>query len=611
MLVAFTGCKKKLATISKPNSTAKSVYITLNSGDDSKVVVTPVFEDPETHQIYAKVEFEDGDKIYVGNNGKYCGYLEYDDETHNFRGTVAPESENDYLHFYFMGNKTPSASLETNTTTAFYVNITDQTSKYPVISYARSTKLYKSGLTSYSAKLQNYCAIVKFLITNVNDGYIPASNAISITGMNNIVAVNFDANNYATSTTGNPYVFSKYGEGDITLHPEDEVGYVRWAILVPQSKVNKAQASGAGCFTLSENDFTVPIILANQYKPDGISIKLHQPEAKAFCVNKNYAQVTFAPGNLKLTRANTSVDWSTGTWSFMANQHDYSPTVTTNVAENYATSTEISHFGWGTSGYDINADPDATSDSYATNYQPYCTTKAIHNTSPDDNHPLNPYHYGPSWTSTEAGNGVHIAGTKFDWAVYHAIYNPITQETDPAGTWRTISSAEMKFILGPNISVAPTYYGNNPNTRRSATVNGVPNARFAKAYLFGTIHGLIIFPDGYVHPDGVPGPEYINVMNDKAAWNANKYTVPQWNAMQVAGAVFLPAAGSRDYTSISSVGSSLFYWTSSYNNYQTPGSTENRAEYACNVRIDDDEVISESRTQRYRGCTIRLVKDVE
>ena len=144
----------------------------------------------------------------------------------------------------------------------------------------------------------------------------------------------------------------------------------------------------------------------------------------------------------------------------------------------------------------------------------------------------------------------------------------------------------------------------------------MPNARFAKAYLFEQIHGLIIFPDGYVHPEKVPdtdieipGPEYINVMNDDAAWNANTYTVAQWNAMQVAGAVFLPAAGTRDGKNINNLGTSLYYWTSSYYNYKNE--TENRAKFAWNLRVDNDEVVSESRAHRWRGCTIRLVKDVE
>lgn len=141
MLLGFTQCKKE-----QPAPQAESVRITLTVDDgnkDSRVIVDPTgHHDPD----FATVTFEEGDVIYVGNNGKYCGFLTYDGT--NFTGTINPTSgdnENtDYLHFYFMGNKTPSniiesgesaAALAPNSTTSFDVNITDQTAKYPVISY--------------------------------------------------------------------------------------------------------------------------------------------------------------------------------------------------------------------------------------------------------------------------------------------------------------------------------------------------------------------------------------------------------------------------------------------------------------------------------------------
>lgn len=67
LVFGITGCKKNKETISNP-AAVEGVHITLDvCGDDgSKVVVTPGYENPVTHEIYANVVYENGDKIYVG-----------------------------------------------------------------------------------------------------------------------------------------------------------------------------------------------------------------------------------------------------------------------------------------------------------------------------------------------------------------------------------------------------------------------------------------------------------------------------------------------------------------------------------------------------------------
>lgn len=249
LVLGFTQCKKEQPVPQNENQ-AEGVRITLNLGDDnSKVVVTPGFYNSETGETYAKVEFEAGDVIYVGNNGAYCGYLEYNGSTNKFEGEVTPTSEDDYLHFYFMGNKGAKSQPSS-------VSITDQTAEYPVISYAHSTVKYASGTTSYSAKLQNYCAIVKF---TTND--IPTATAVTVKGMQNTVSVDFGKNNAAESKLGiNPYTPGQSGDGDIILHAESNTE--RWAILLQQDEVTNATASATG-YTFKT--FTVPAIENNQY----------------------------------------------------------------------------------------------------------------------------------------------------------------------------------------------------------------------------------------------------------------------------------------------------------------------------------------------------------
>ena len=70
--------------------------------------------------------------------------------------------------------------------------------------------------------------------------------------------------------------------------------------------------------------------------------------------------------------------------------------------------------------------------------------------------------------------------------------------------------------------------------------------KFAKAYLMGTTHGVIIFPDNYVHPDGLAEVQGMN-NTGSTSWNLNTFTEEEWIQMETAGAVFLPLAGSRTY----------------------------------------------------------------
>ena len=237
--------------------------ITLNvdgGNNNSRVNVNPTgHTDPD----YATVTFETGDVIYVGNNGAYVGCLTYNGS--NFSGNIDDSNLNeaDYLHFYFMGNKGPANSEPTEA-----VSITDQTAEYPVISYAHSTDLFKSDVHSYSAKLQNYCAIVKF---TTND--IPTATAVTVKGMQNTVSVDFGKNNAAESKLDiNPYTPGLSGDGDIILHAVSNTE--RWAILLAQDEVENATVTATG---YENGTCTVPEIVNNTYHSTGVSVDYPEP----------------------------------------------------------------------------------------------------------------------------------------------------------------------------------------------------------------------------------------------------------------------------------------------------------------------------------------------
>lgn len=256
-LLLMPSCKQKVETVNtSPQAPTNGIHITLNVGDGSKVIVDP------DGIPYATVTFEENDIIYVGNNGAYCGYLEHDGT--NFTGTVNPSSEDDYLHFYFMGNK---------------------------------------GGT---------------------------------------VSVNFAAN--CGATTGQPYSFSKSGNGKIKLHAKSNTE--RWAILLPQEEITTAMAyiNGTGYSTTSA--FTIPEITSGMYyNNDDIEVNLDQTYdlVGEFTIKGSGDKVSFSKGNLQYQA-------STNTWSFAENQYDIIGYGNENISSDY--DGWIDMFGWGTSGYD-------------------------------------------------------------------------------------------------------------------------------------------------------------------------------------------------------------------------------------------------------------------
>ena len=140
-------------------------------------------------------------------------------------------------------------------------------------------------------------------------------------------------------------------------------------------------------------------------------------------------------------------------------------------------------------------------------------------------------------------------------------------------------------------------------SRSASTLNGVDNALYAKANLFGTKHGVILFPDRYVHPTGVAQPTGINA-GDATSWNANAYSLEDWAKMEAAGAVFLPAAGYRNPATGGAAleGVQGYYWSS----------TDYALDQAWDVRIYDSAAPTGGTTSyvwyRKHGYSVRLIK---
>ena len=217
LLTGLSQCKKKVAEISNPTTIGKFVKISVNVG---KHILYP-----ETGAYV----FQEGDTIYVGNTGKFRGFLTYKDGT--FSGLVADPEEDDYLHFYFVGGLKPNPQPAINVTTDFTVSIADQsnTTKHPslpVIAYGHSTTKYKDEATAYTCMLGNKCGLVKFMAwptPSTNDS------TVTISGMKTKATINF----------GDPGITPTEDTGVVTLYKfyhSDPAE--RWAILLPQDETD-------------------------------------------------------------------------------------------------------------------------------------------------------------------------------------------------------------------------------------------------------------------------------------------------------------------------------------------------------------------------------------
>lgn len=135
---------------------------------------------------------------------------------------------------------------------------------------------------------------------------------------------------------------------------------------------------------------------------------------------------------------------------------------------------------------------------------------------------------------TQAGTATDKAVTPHGLASALAILNIDDQSIDGRNEYRTLTKDEWDYLL---------------NTRTASTVDGVSDARFAKAKV-NDVNGLVIFPDTFYGG----GFTWANINNKTSNFNGNTITEAQWANIEKAGAVFLPCCGQRNNTTVSNVG---------------------------------------------------------
>lgn len=126
-------------------------------------------------------------------------------------------------------------------------------------------------------------------------------------------------------------------------------------------------------------------------------------------------------------------------------------------------------------------------------------------------------------------------------------------------------------------------------------VNTRPGNRFAKACV-NNVNGLIIFSDTYNHPIAQALVK-VNV-SGSMSYSENTFTLEQWGAMEAAGAIFLPAAGYHNGTTVASYGAEGDYWSS------TP---DIEGKYK-RLEFKSNEVTTANGAASSYGYSVRLVR---
>ena len=256
-----------------------------------------------------------------------------------------------------------------------------------------------------------------------------------------------------------------------------------------------------------------------------------------------------ATKKVEFSKGNLQYQASTDTWRFAPNQYSYIGDDNANASETYDGWIDL--FGWGSSGH--------SHGSIA--YQPWNT-----------NYEFNEhYAYGSYYANLNDEDGTA------DWGC-----NPISNGGNLPNQWRTLTQDEWVYLF---------------ETR--STSSGI---RYAMAKVSG-VNGVILLPNNWLSSYYTLN----DTNNDISEFSSNVITASQWNTLEQHGAIFLPAAGNRVWTSVIDVGSSGYYWSASYSN------CSNHTDDPGCVRFEDSSygafLYSDSWYYPYMGQSVRLVRD--
>lgn len=626
LVLGMSQCKKQ-ETPTNGNS-GEMVHITLNVNDSESLAVN-VNDNGGKHAVAPSlgvIQFTNGDKLYVGNNNHYVGYLNYvvDGNGRRFEGNIDGTacSSSDKLHFYFLGGKGPDVTTISGNPGSFTIDIANQTDNLPVLCYGASNEDYSTN-GSYTASLAYKCALVKFDLENHGEDY-----SVTLKNVPTQATVNF-ANPTATTAI---VATANQTNANMTLYGEPGNAVYRWAILLPGTNLS----TGHSDLTITySGDVNLEELAYNDYVNSGISI--NNPPAPAL----PNADLVIKNGN----------DFSVFTVSATGKKVYFSKAnLTWNETEGYhfhATQFDEEHYG-GSSVPDYSSIP-ATST--------YSTT--------------GDYVWQTNLTGLDRFTWGHIPNQSINSSYYLTNNQMATQGLNPEwgrqmtgsgnNKWRTLTAAEWNYLL----------HGRSGHRFMLVSV-AIPVKDDDNNDFWTDCEGLLLFPDGFDYsalgltqaaaadkPGFWPGwinqvyaagsgyntEHYNAIYNNNMAGSQTSlsagpykliekgmidgngaykvYTNPNSNMYKLlaAGCVFLPGVGCRDganYSKYSYYGNRNyaaqgFYWTSDPLTF----GTQEKARYfwfgyvgGTNVETNPRPTFDANNKQdRDLGCCVRLVWD--
>ena len=544
MVLAFTGCKKKIEPVVHDNGNSVNITLNVNGGGRHGIVL-------DQESGYSPVAYREGDVIYVGDGSSYVGSLTCQSDGTTFTGTITPSPTADNLYFYYVGGLTPQNWVGE---TSFTVDIHDQsntntamdnTNKLPVLSVG--TEDYYSGKVEFDCILENKCALVKFRLL-AKAGEDGLAN-VRISNMLTEAKIDFANPNQGIAPTGTLDAITLYcgpsnnGEQTVTNM------YLRWAILLPSD----AERSGYIIVEEMGNNFkfyketTIPEINPEDvnylYGPLALNNNTtNETTDPLFVVSENYNVVRFSPGNIQYQA-------STNTWRFANNQYDYVGGTIRNI-------TGIGNVQYG-NVYENSAQ--CTNASIASNYSGWIDL------------------FG--WGTWSNGKDPWEARTENQYYQGSAEFNH-TIVGDANDDWRILTQKEWANLSKMH------------NLKRKIGAATIEMGDEKINY----VRGKLILPYNWV------GSPELGTTN---GWKATEITTEEWASYWlVKGAVFLPVDGYRNGTSVLnsnqySTNSSGMYWSvTPYNNDQMC-----YASFSSSATITTGNYVN-----KFLGCSIRLVR---
>lgn len=175
--------------------------------------------------------------------------------------------------------------------------------------------------------------------------------------------------------------------------------------------------------------------------------------------------------------------------------------------------------------------------------------------------------------------GVSTSTTDYEYSGSFVDWGTNKIGSDAPNTWRTLTNNEWEYLFETRTN-AESLYG-------IAQVDGV--------------NGMILLPDNWKCPSGVTFKSGYHSSQGADYYAAYQtFTADQWSKLEAAGAVFLPAAGSRTSSTVKAVQSWGDYWSS----------TGYSGNYSYYRTFSSNYLYNDIANNSY-AFSVRLVKDLQ